>query len=205
MCDKNACKGKHEAVQSVTITNFHPILICSAKFESLSWTLGRRGSEGPLFLRRKQHRVIEPRRTKQPWDFRHRGARPLNTWRNRTNRIRRGARRSGVGARSVRIHVHVRVFERYLWRERHADENECPAFSDVSPIIVHSLRPVRNAHVRSCTWIILDLDRRNFLRETSSRYLKIPRWVESKQKICFSSTLIRIVRQMYHDYLEILF
>lgn len=98
MCDKNACKGKHEAVQSVTITNFHPILICSAKFESLSWILGRRGSEGPLFLRRKQHRVIEPRRTKQPWDFRHRGARPLNTWRNRTNRIGRGARRSGVGA-----------------------------------------------------------------------------------------------------------
>lgn len=40
MCDKNACKGKHEAVQSVTITNFHPILICSAKFESLSWILG---------------------------------------------------------------------------------------------------------------------------------------------------------------------
>lgn len=110
-----------------------------------------------------------------------------------------------MGARSVRIHVHVRVFERYLWRERHADENECPAFSDVSPIIVHSLRRVRNAHVRSCTWIILDLDRRNFLRETSSRYLKIPRWVESKQKISFSSTLIRIVRQMYHDYLEILF
>lgn len=90
-----------------------------------------------------------------------------------------------MGARSVRIHVHVRVFERYLWRERHADGNECPAFSDVSPIIVHSLRRVRNAHVRSCTWIILDLDRRNFLRETSSRYLRFHDGLKVNRKFPF--------------------
>lgn len=50
-----------------------------------------------------------PTCTKQPWDFRHRGARPLNTWRNRTNRIGRG-RRGGVGARSVRVHVHAYAY-----------------------------------------------------------------------------------------------
>lgn len=89
-----------------------------------------------------------------------------------------------MGAWCVRIHV--RVFERYLWRERrHADGNECPGFSDVSPIIVHSRTCV------SYTSIVLDLDRRNFLGnlrfdnilEQDLRILR--RRVESKEKIFF--------------------
>lgn len=100
----------------------------------------------------------------------------------RGRRRRRGE--SGVGAWCVRIHV--RVFERYLWRERrHADGNECPGFSDVSPIIVHSRTCV------SYTSIVLDLDRRNFLGnlrfdnilEQDLRILR--RRVESKEKTFF--------------------
>lgn len=52
--------------------------------------------------------------------------------------------KSGVGAWSVvgRIHVHATVRTRaiYLWPKRHADGNECPGFSDASPIIVHAVR-----------------------------------------------------------------
>lgn len=73
-----------------------------------------------------------------------------------------------MGARSVRIHVHVRVFERYLWRKRHADGNECPGFSDVSPIIAHSLRESARAFLH----LDYPRSRSKFLRKTSSRYIR---------------------------------
>ena len=103
-----------------------------------------------LFLRENSTRVIEPRRTKQPWDFRHRGkTRPLNTWRNRTNRIRKSGiekcrRAAWVHCSCTYTCTHRYVLERYLWHERHADGNECPGFSDVPRIIVHPLRSSAN-------------------------------------------------------------
>ena len=68
-----------------------------------------------LFLRENSARVIEPRRTKQPWNFRHRGARPLNTWRNRTNRIRRRDTEECRRAAWVHIHVHAPVRTRAIF------------------------------------------------------------------------------------------
>lgn len=121
------------------------------RFES-SYDIGAR-----YFYAKTARRVIEPRRTKQPWDFRHRGARPLNTWRNRTNRIRkRGTEecRRAAWVHCLRTYTctHRYVLERYLWHKRHADGNECPRFSDVPRIIVHPLRSsASNARARSTT------------------------------------------------------